>query len=347
MLINWKLLWTVIDWALKVPKKASDLRAAMRYQGPVRRIKPFLMERAVIAVRARSRWLLALKCVLQSIDNASFQKRSAKYGTKHERLAQLVALSATQAWTAMGLTSLSSGVADSMGLTNATPKYICVQPRRADGSANPYYRATAPSLAPRVPCCRPIRLYLPGSRSKVDELGFVPFDGTAHHAAELCPDAVNISDEALTDWFLVPEAQVLWHMMKEGVYQLVFEAIDHGAIDAIEGLVPEPLGTEWLEGVGGDRAGEVTCCASLQPRLYTRLQPRCIQAVTPCIQVELVDYEAAPMYDCKENIQRRGFLCVFSPPHSRRVMPGHAQCAFGWAVHVPRMQCTALLATAP
>lgn len=120
MLINWKLLWTVIDWALKVPKKASDLRAAMRYQGPVRRIKPFLMERAVIAVRARSRWLLALKCVLQSIDNASFQKRSAKYGTKHERLAQLVALSATQAWTAMGLTSLSSGVADSMGLTNAT-----------------------------------------------------------------------------------------------------------------------------------------------------------------------------------------------------------------------------------
>ena len=62
-------------------------------------------------------------------------------------------------------------------------------------------------------------------------------------------------------------------MMKEGVYQLVFEAIDHGAIDAIEGLVPEPLGTEWLEGVGGDRAGEVTCCASLQPRLYTRLQP--------------------------------------------------------------------------
>eukprot|EP00964_Phaeocystis_antarctica_P025070 scaffold14059_cov47-Phaeocystis_antarctica.AAC.1 len=58
-------------------------------------------------------------------------------------------------------------------------------------------------------------------------------------------------------------------------------------------------------------------------------------------------YEAAPMYDCKENIQRRGFPCVFSPPHSRRVMPGHAQCAFGWAVHVPRMQCTALLATAP
>ena len=254
------MLWTVLDWALKVPKKSSDLKAAMRYQGLVRKIKPFLMERAVISVRARSRWLLALRgCVMQCIDNATFIKRSSKYGTKYERLPQSVALSDTQSWTAMGLTEFSRVVADSMGLSNDTPKYICVQQRHVDGSVNPYYLATVPSLTRGRQCCRPIGLHLPSTRCAVEALGFVPYDGTAHHAAALCPEAVNLSEAALTNVFNVPEALAVRHMHREGVYQLVLEAVDHGAIDGIEGLTPEPLGTEWLVGVEG-KPGEVTCC---------------------------------------------------------------------------------------
>ena len=254
------MLWTVLDWALKVPKKSSDLKAAMRYQGLVRKIKPFLMERAVISVRARSRWLLALRgCVMQCIDNATFIKRSPKYGTKYERLPQSVALSDTQSWTAMGLTEFSRVVADSMGLSNDTPKYICLLERHADGATNPYYLATVPSLAPGRQCCRPIGLCLPGTRRAVEALGFAPYDGTAHHAAALCPEAVNLSEASLTNVFHVPEGLAVRHMHREGVYQLVLEAVDHGAIDGIEGLAPEPLGTEWLVGVEG-KPGEVTCC---------------------------------------------------------------------------------------
>ena len=112
-----------------------------------------------------------------------------------------------------------------------------------------YHGATVVNWIPGAPCCRPHGLSLPSDPEDLKKLMCEPLDGTINRVAAIYESAIDIDDDRLVDIWLVPETQLLEHLLDESLYQIALRVIyEYAALDDYSGAVPKSRGREWLEG---------------------------------------------------------------------------------------------------
>ena len=174
----------------KVPKVYGDFRTGLREEGFKHRLTQWLLKRAVHKELARRELGPVLKAILVSTDNASFARNR-----KFQRLVSRQLLSEQVAWTMFGQTELDKALADlgidkdGVKFPDLVPSWVANDPVKAGF----YYKAAVADveLRPNGICSHPLGLRLPATQPEVDALGFVPYDGTTHGIAEVCPGVID------------------------------------------------------------------------------------------------------------------------------------------------------------